>query len=772
VQYRQTLTALRAALVFALLILAVIDSAVRSQTIEPSAAARSPLFTIKSYMGRCLNVTPHMTPPAALSIADCDGSVNQQFSIKELDSMHHVQVHGAGACIGAQAATDGAAVTLQPCSSSAETQIFDLDGDSILLDSNPDLVVQLKNSVTRAGTPVVLGRRLLSDVEFWDIISLDVPPRSPTSGFVTVESGSSLRGALHHAGPNTVIQIPPGTLIEFDDLPQPLEIPEGVTLRGDRRGVLLGPQIWLTKGHNSTGPDDDPGLFLMQASRSRITGLRIRGPGRGVDYPQLKGVNMVVGIFDPSQPDPRIYFSELVDHNDISDWGALSAVDLKGPDADAAYCPMIPPSGPQPAHVFRNFIHDNHAGNDGYGVDAGSGAYPLVFANMFQKNTHSVTTDGYAKSGYMAVANLFASGNVSADADVHGERGYEYDGCSGHEGGISGMAAQVVDNTFLRASGGNFSLRGRPCSGVTATFQGNVTTASATDSVTVVPPGACDSIPWTQARPRVPYLNVDSKFSIPDPVQTFLVGDFDGDGKDDVFLATGAAWYYSPGANAEWRFLSAKTETTDTLLIGDFDGDGIADVFKQSGDDWFVSWGGRSDWQLLSSNHRVNMMQLPDPDIGPPDHGLVNFVIGHFVSDKRADVFFADGRNWWVSAGGTAPFELYFTSPLKREDLAFGDFDGGGRTEVTGVEKDVVTGDNLWMYVTSQAPRQWTPLRSAYTMSLPRSEKATIIRYARPGLSTDRTTISCTYSAAGSHPPNCAVRFAASPEISLPIPCS
>jgi hypothetical protein len=36
-------------------------------------------------MGRCLN----MTPPAALSIADYDGSVNQQFGIRELDSMHH-----------------------------------------------------------------------------------------------------------------------------------------------------------------------------------------------------------------------------------------------------------------------------------------------------------------------------------------------------------------------------------------------------------------------------------------------------------------------------------------------------------------------------------------------------------------------------------------------------------------------------------------------------------------------------------------------------------
>jgi hypothetical protein len=172
-----------------------------------------------------------------------------------------------------------------------------------------------------------------------------------------------------------------------------------------------------------------------------------------------------------------------------------------------------------------------------------------------------------------------------------------------------------VGNTFLQTKTGNetanFALRGVPCSGVTANFLNNVTVHSAPDAIGLFPLGATgnETIAWTQARPRVLYLNVDSKFSIPNPMQTFLVGGFDGEVKDDTFMATGAAWYYSPGGNAEWRFLSANNETTDTLLIGDFDGDGRADVFKQSGDDWFVSWGGRSDWQLLPSHHRVNLLQ-------------------------------------------------------------------------------------------------------------------------------------------------------------------
>jgi len=86
----------------------------------------------------------------------------------------------------------------------------------------------------------------------------------------------------------------------------------------------------------------------------------------------------------------------------------------------------------------------------------------LAIGNTFQKNVHPITSDGYAYSGYAATNNLFLSGNNSADADVHGPTAQAGD--TAHDGGISGMGAQMVGNSFLRTTTGNnqenFSVRG------------------------------------------------------------------------------------------------------------------------------------------------------------------------------------------------------------------------------------------------------------------------------------------------------------------------
>ena len=52
------------------------------------------------------------------------------------------------------------------------------------------------------------------------------------------------------------------------------------------------------------------------------------------------------------------------------------------------------------------------------------------------------------------------------------------------------------------------------------------------------------------------------------------VCDFDGDGKDDLFLPTGANWWYSSAGKMHWTFLAPHTERLNQVGIGDLTGDG------------------------------------------------------------------------------------------------------------------------------------------------------------------------------------------------------
>ena len=99
------------------------------------SASRYPIFAIKSYLGRCLAT---LAPTTTLIIADCDNAADQSFGVEELDPDHRVRLHLAEQCVGAQAMAADAAVRLEPCSD-APAEIFALDGDSIILDANPDL---------------------------------------------------------------------------------------------------------------------------------------------------------------------------------------------------------------------------------------------------------------------------------------------------------------------------------------------------------------------------------------------------------------------------------------------------------------------------------------------------------------------------------------------------------------------------------------------------------------------------------------------------------
>src|SRR5262249_35060485 len=151
---------------------------------------------------------------------------------------------------------------------------FLLDGDSIMLAANRNLAVQVLNARSVSRTVLGLGTRDLKDTELWDFVPIDGISKKLTSGFISVHTENDLRSALQNAHPNTVLALDGGASLVFAALPGPMMIPAGVTIRGGRRDVSLGPQILLSPGHK------DLALLQNAGAGVRITGLRLRGPGR------------------------------------------------------------------------------------------------------------------------------------------------------------------------------------------------------------------------------------------------------------------------------------------------------------------------------------------------------------------------------------------------------------------------------------------------------------------------------------------------------------
>ena len=440
----------------------------------------------------------------------------------------------------------------------------------------------------------------------------------------------------------------------------------------------------------------------------RITGLRLQGTSRSTARNQTGSI----GVY--AHEDSFVH--TIVDHNDISAW-TENGVRAGGNDSlTATVCDSSETSDPQArphkTFVVRNFIHHNRMQDFGYGVEANVGGYPFIDGNTFVSNRHAIASGyGTVHSGYRAWHNLVLSDAplqtgfgpfdfYTHDFDMHGMN------CNGF-GGSGGDYVEMFQNTFLGANRHNYELRGNPCN--STDYHSNVSLESEGDAVNFNA-NSCG----IQVGGSTDNINVGSnpnQFGFANPTNRLGVGDFDGDGDQDVFLATGTAWYYAPAANAEWRFLSTKTEKIDQVLLGDFDGDGRTDVVAIHNGQFVVSWAGISDWEVLNADPTGGRLYLLPS-------AVTAMAVGDFDGDGVADIFWADTINWWVSYGGNNPFVLVQSSSFGLNDLRFGDFDGNGTTDVFGVVSE------RWMV--SYSPRlvrnhlfsNWTPLPVSLTSTV------------------------------------------------------
>lgn len=149
-----------------------------------------------------------------------------------------------------------------------------------------------------------------------------------------------------------------------------------------------------------------------------------------------------------------------------------------------------------------------------------------------------------------------------------------------------------------------------------------------------------------------------------------LGGDFDGNGKIDVFNSRGGRWFVSYDGQTKWQRINSSSIRVADLRLGDFNGDGKTDVFNARGGKWFISYGGNTKWKRVnSSSFAVSRLRF-----------------GDYNSDGKTDVFVKWGDSWRVSFGAITPWMKIKANQPGRSDLGKyelknGDYIGDNRRD-------------------------------------------------------------------------------------------
>jgi len=349
-------------------------------------------------------------------------------------------------------------------------------------------------------------------------------------------------------------------------------------------------------------------------------------------------------------------------------------------------------------HTSGISVHPPSWGHaEGYGVNTAKGGWSRIYNNLFDENRHAVTSGGTA-GGYQAENNLILKGGGFHGSsfmkyihvfDVHGKG-------DGGTGGDAGRNFLMKGNVFQYKRTNDIRIRGEPRD--SATIEDNIFARSDYDAAISLE---------TENHIIVRHNNI---YNV-DGFGKYAVCDFDGDGVDDLFQATGRTWWLSGQGTFPWRLLRVDRLPRDDLRFGYFDGDNRCDILAELPADsgqWFISSGGVTD--------------IFAKKLGDFGHPLAQVYLGRFnplerdhrpgVTRQTTDAFWRrDDGQWFVTPlkapadGGPHVWKPVQSSSIPFQKLAFGDFNGDGVTDVLAIE------EGHWS-ISASATGRWQPLNT------------------------------------------------------------
>jgi len=563
--------------------------------------------------------------------------------------------------------------------------------------------VGLSNTIVRLGPNVDFDFSATHDVT-GKVVELFNYPVS-LGACVTIESAAQLTGTIPCA--ETLaggVVVPPQlkarlrntsaalNTVHVSPLLPPLE-PESA-----RSSRSLGPVLRF--GDHAGSSIDGATAFLqigcdaqVNGNGDKIRGFRIYGPTfddqHDNNYVGIRVANCVAAE---------------IENMEVAGWGG-EAIEVNFGALDST-----PVSWPNPfwVRIHGNYLHHNlhtsyNGHSAGYGVDTSKNAFSLIYQNVLDYNNHDLTADGKA-GGYIAQQNLVLKGGGlhSTGAfgyymhvfDVHGDQ----KSCPPSGDYTCGNAARfnMLENTFQYKNSDDIGVRGKVRG--ESFIQHNIFARSSERA-------AIDLFDDTG-------IHVDHNSYDIDTYGQYATCDFDGDGVDDLFLATGVTWWFSSAAQFPWTFLRADSNLTDAVALGDFDGDHRCDVLEEVSTQkgiWYIARSGKSPLEPLAKDayghaadfgHPLSEVRFGRFDPSKRDHrvGVIRSLTHAFWRSPQGEWFITplDKVDWQYIGGSSFPLSA----------LKFGDFDGDGVTDVLAVES------GHWAY-SSAGRKPWQRLNSA-----------------------------------------------------------